>query len=201
MPSKLYLYICISASLTGARQARAESVDSPIRIVGGGLKASAMRTYLKPTLPVLLAAALVAPYSNANAEPIYQNTAIFKKGDCGLKVEDPHISDSLLKKKIVAIKVNVTSTCIYPQQKVTVTVTLFRKGFFGWVAIPAAPETIDKPKPSPFKVEFKKIYFECKSNKRTQYWAKAKATAVIAGQVHNSPEIYSQNNVYLNCGV
>ena len=89
-------------------------MDSPIRIVGGGLKATAMRTYLKPTLLMLLAAALVAPYSNANAEPIYQNTAIFKKGDCGLKVEDPHISDSLLKKKIVAIKVNVTSKCIYP---------------------------------------------------------------------------------------
>ena len=95
----------------------------------------------------------------------------------------------------------VISNVIYPQQKVTVQVTLFRKGFFGWVAKPAKPRTISKPKPSPFKIEFKEIYFECKSTKRTKYWAKARATAIIAGESHNTPDIYSENTAYLNCGL
>jgi len=175
-------------------------VDSPIRIVGGGLKASAMRTYLKPTLPVLLAAALVAPYSNANAEPIYQNTAIFKKGDCGLKVEDPHISDSLLKKKIVAIKVNVTSTCIYPQQKVVFEITLLKKGALGWnVAYPFPAKAIT-PTTSPYKIEYKDSFVKCANTKKTIYMARALAKATIGGKVYISPLVYSNETLPIACG-
>ena len=105
-------------------------------------------------MTLLLGILLLLPVQNAIADPTVSNVVHFNKGDCGLTVEDPHISNSLLKKKIRAVKINLTSTCTYPQDKVTVTVTLYRKGFFGWVALPSKQATIDKPRPSPYKVEF-----------------------------------------------
>ena len=196
----IYVVWRLLASLTGVRLARAKFVDNPIRIVGGDLKASAMRTYLRPTKSLLLAAALVLPYSSAYAEPIYQNSAIFKKGDCGLTVEDPHISDSLLKRKIVAIKVNVTSKCVYPQQKVVFEITLLRKGALGWsVAKPFLPKTLT-PTTSPYKIEYKDSYVVCKNKLKTIYMARALAKATIGGKVYISPLVYSNETLPIACG-
>jgi hypothetical protein len=168
--------------------------------VGGSLKASAMRTYLKSTISCLLAAMILLPYSNANAEPIYQNTSMFKKGDCGLTVEDPHISDSLLKKKIVAIKVNVTSKCVYPQQKVVFEITLLKKGALGWTIVKPFPAKAIAPTTSPYKIESKDSFIVCRNSKKTIYMARALAKATIGGKVYISPLVYSNETPPIACG-
>jgi hypothetical protein len=116
---------------------------------------------------------------------------MFKKGDCGLIVEDPHISDSLLKKKIVAIKVNVTSKCIYPQQKVIFEITLIKKGALGWQVAHSFPAKDISPTTSPFRIKYKDSYVVCKNKLKTIYMARATARATIGGKVYSSPLVYS----------
>ena len=159
-----------------------------------------MNTYLKPAISWFIAATLLLPYSNANADPIYQNTAIFKKGDCGLIVEDPHISNSLLKKEKVAIKVNVTSKCIYPQLKVVFEITLLRKGAFGWSVVKTFPTKTVIPTSSPYKIEYKNSYVECTNTKKTIYLARATARATIGGKIYSSPLVYSNETLPIPCG-
>ena len=73
---------------------------------------------IRNSMTLLLGMLLLLPVQNAVADPIVSNVVQFNKGDCGLTVEDPHISNSLLKKKIRAVKINLTSTCTYTQDKV-----------------------------------------------------------------------------------
>lgn len=187
-------------SLTWGGPEWRESVDNPIQRVWGNLKASAMRTYLKLTISLLIATTFYLPFPNAHAEPIYQNTSMFKKGDCGLIVEDPHISDSLLRKKIVAIKVNVTSKCVYPQQKVVLEISLLKKGALGWrVAKPFLPVTLT-PTTSPYKIEYKDSYVVCKNKLKTIYMARASAKATIGGKIYISPLVYSNETLPIACG-
>lgn len=157
----------------------------------------------KLNIPISTIFALLIPLSmvpNANAEPTYQNSILFKKGDCGLTVEDPHISDSLLKKKIVAIKVNVTSKCIYPQQKVIFEITLLKKGALGWkVAHPFPPKAIS-PTTSPYKIEYKDSYVVCENKIKTIYMARALAKATIGGKLYISPLVYSNETLPIPCG-
>ena len=54
--------------------------------------------------------------------------------------------------------------------------------------------------PSPFKVEVKDAYYKCLNKLKTKYWARARAWALIAGEVHPSPVVYSAKSRILACG-
>lgn len=150
-------------------------------------------------IALALMANLLMP-SEAHADsPVYTN-AIFRPDDCGLTVEDPHISSSKLKKKEVGIKVNVTSTCDYIQQRVEFQIDLLKKGAFGWVHVEHFYREISKPKPSPFKVEIKDAFIACKNFKPTIFLAKASAKVTVGGKIYETPIIYSNQSPLIRCG-
>lgn len=150
------------------------------------------------SLALAMLATLHVPASHA--EPSIYTNAIFQKGDCGLTVEDPHISGSMLKKSQLGIKINVTSICKYPQQKFSADIELLRKGAFGWVSIKHFPVLVEKPEPSPFKIEIKNAFIQCKNTKATIYLARATAQVTIAGKTYVSPLIYSNKTAPIKCG-
>lgn len=139
----------------------------------------------------------------ARSEPVFQNALNFKKGDCGLTVEKPHISKSLLNRKdnpFAGVKVNVYSECIYAQQSVDFQIELLKKGRFGWQSVNKFPYINVKPKVSPFKIEIKDAYVKCISSKKSKYVARASAQVTIGGKIYASPTIYSLESDYINCG-
>ena len=74
-------------------------MDSPIQSVVRSWDYSQMRPIKSiPALTLLILLLSFLPISGTVAEPGNSNIIYFGKGDCGLTVEDPHISDSLLKK-------------------------------------------------------------------------------------------------------
>ena len=143
---------------------------------------------------------IVAAQPTANSLPSKEKELILKKDDCGLLVENPHLSDSLRKKGIKAVKVNVISKCIYVQERIVFNIELLKRGYFGWKIVKSFPRIITKPKPSPFRVEIKDAYVECKNIKPTLYWARAFSTVTIAGKSYSTPLVYSQNNRLFRCG-
>jgi len=138
--------------------------------------------------------------TNVRAEPTYQNAAYFNKGECGLTVEDPHISNSMLKKGRKGIKVNVTSTCIYAQESVIFDIQLLKKGSFGWRVVKSFPKKITYPKGSPFKIERKDAFVECTNNKKTVFMARASSKSRFAGKTYQTPLVYSNETGYISCG-
>ncbi len=175
-------------------------MDSPILLVAGGYKAWRMKT---SHISIFISAALFMQLGLAatvHAEPTYQNAAYFNKGECGLTVEDPHISDSMLKKGRKGMKVNVTSTCIYAQESVIFDIQLLKKGSLGWRVVESFPKKITYPKGSPFKIERKDAFVECTNNKKTIYMARASSKSRFAGKVYQTPLVYSNETGYISCG-
>jgi hypothetical protein len=106
----------------------------------------------------------------------------------------------LLKRKIVAIKINVTSKCVYPQQKVIFEITLLKKGALGWNVVKPFPAKAITPTTSPYKIEYKDSYVVCKNKLKTIYMARASAKATIDGKIYISPLVYSNETLPIACG-
>lgn len=175
-------------------------MDIPVQEVRCELNASSMNNFKRFLTVASVCLILIVDVPSTNAYSSNQYSAIFKKGDCGLTVEDPHISDSLLKKKIVAIKVNVTSNCIYPQQKVVFEISLLRKGTLGWKIVKSFPAKAITPSSSPYKIEYKDSFVVCTNTKKTIYMARATAKATIGGKIYISPLVYSNETPPIACG-
>lgn len=125
---------------------------------------------------------------------------LFTKDDCKLNVENPHISSSILKRNEKAIKANVTSECIYPQQKVIFRIIIQKHSWFGFREVQTFVRPVSNPKPSPFNVTVKDAYITCTNSIRTQYRIVAHAYVWIGG--HPYPSLFGQSEKpqYFNCG-
>ena len=181
-------------------RAQSKPVEIPIGKVPSSYKASCMKPPLiEKVIGITLLLFILFPYSAQAETPAYVNT-IFRNGDCGLFVEDPHISSSKLKNKEVGIKVNVTSKCQYVQQKVEFQIELLKKGALGWVSVKHFSREITKPKPSPFKVEIKDAFIPCSNFKATIFLARASAKVTVGGKIYATPLVYSNQSPPIKCG-
>ena len=152
------------------------------------------------TLALILTCNLPLNAATANAST---SNILFKPNDCRLIIEDAHISNWLLKNKktIRAVKANVTSECEYPQQKVIFKIFLNKKIGGRWVMVQKFTRNITNPKPSPFRVEVKDAWVECKNLKKTRFVVTARSWTTIAGKEYSSLPGVSANEKVLNCGV
>ena len=162
-----------------------------------------MRTSRLMTISAALALVATLDLPASFAEPTIYSNAIYQKGDCMLVVEDAHISKSLLKNKkpVMAVKANVSSNCIYAQQKVIFQIWLYKQIGENKVLVEKFQRTVNSPKPSPFKVEIKDAWVTCKNTQRTKYIVQARSWTFIAGKEYASLVGRSLNDVVLPCGV
>ena len=131
------------------------------------------------------------------------SNVLYFKDDCRLVIEDAHLSKSLLKSKksVTAVKANVSSQCIYSQQKVIFQIWLSKKIGENWVTVQKFTRVVTKPAPSPFNIEVKDAWVECKNSQRTKYLVIARSWTTIAGKEYASKVGRSKNEVELACGV
>jgi hypothetical protein len=150
-------------------------------------------------LPFILVVSVLNP-SSAGAFEV--SPALYVKGDCHLTIENAHISKYLLKRNINpvrAIKANVTSECIYPQQKVIVQIWILKKVNGDWVHVKGFIRFANGPFKSPYKIEFQDSWIACKKRKLTWYLIQARAWVTIGGKEYASEVGVSQNPKQLFC--
>ena len=121
--------------------------------------------------------------------------------NCDLKVNYPHKSTYLFEQyKKLAIKTNVQTICKSPQAEATVWVKLFKIEQSGKTLIKSYPPQKMKGEYSPYVINFKEFFTECKEIKgRVFYQAKARALIKLRNGVVENLEAESNKSLPLNC--
>ncbi|MDP1712892.1 MAG: hypothetical protein Q8K86_10605 [Candidatus Nanopelagicaceae bacterium] len=163
-----------------------------------------MATYLKQfknpiasflVLLILLSWLIAMPSNAATTRPKAP------KASCRIEVDNAHISTSLLKhRKLKYVKVNARSICNVPQQRVTLTVEIYKTGFFGDHLVRRFKTKEYLPESSGLRVEIRDAYERCKNNEETSYFGIAYAKAIIGGRWQYAGRTRSKTIASLNCG-
>ena len=120
---------------------------------------------------------------------------------CFIRVDNPHLSDSIKKQKgFEAVKVNATSKCDKQIRNLSLTVIIYKKGFFRNHEVVVGTFKISELIPAFQKVENKGTWEKCKNRKPSQYFGVAYAKAVINGKYMQTLRVRTDKIVALPCG-
>lgn len=123
------------------------------------------------------------------------------KALCRIEIDNAHISTSLLKhRKIKYVKINARSICNVPQQRVTLTLEIYKTGLFGNHLIRRFKTKEYLPESSGLRVEIKDASEWCKNSEITSYFGIAYAKAIIGGKWQYAGRTRSKSITSLNCG-
>lgn len=163
-----------------------------------------MTTYLKQFKnPIALFAAFLTILPSLFSAPSTAATIRPQapKALCRIEIDNAHISTSLLKhRKIKYVKVNARSICNVPQQRVTLTLEIYKTGLFGNHLIRRFKTKEYLPESSGLRVEIKDASERCKNNEITSYFGIAYAKAIIGGKWQYAGRTRSKSITSLNCG-
>ena len=123
------------------------------------------------------------------------------KTNCNIAVDDPHISDSLMRTRgISAVKINARSRCDKMMNQLVLTVEIYKIGFFhdyrvafGEVKVTGtiSPNTV---------VRNQKTFVECKSSRKSRFYGIAYATALVEGKRKRTLHVLTEHTLPLPCG-
>jgi hypothetical protein len=123
------------------------------------------------------------------------------KASCRIEIDNAHISTSLLKNlKVKYVKVNARSICNVPQQRVTLTVEIYKIGVFGNHFVDSHFTNPSDHRSSGFRVENQNTKALCISSQVTNYFGIAYAKAFIQGKWQYAGRTQSTKVVPLRCG-
>lgn len=107
-----------------------------------------------------------------------------------------------MKKKIGIdyVKANAESKCNRYQEKVTLTIRIFKLGRFGDLFVTQKSTKMNAPQSSGLRIVNEGTMRRCKNNAATSYYAIAFSKAFIDGQWQYAGETRSENIVELKCG-
>jgi hypothetical protein len=154
-------------------------------------------------LPIAFFTAMLAISPLLFSTPVNAATGSPKapKALCRIEIDNAHISTSLLKhRKIKYVKINARSICNVPQQRVTLTLEIYKTGLFGNHLIRRFKTKEYLPESSGLRVEIKDASERCKNNKITNYFGIAYAKAIIGGKWQYAGRTRSKSITSLNCG-
>jgi len=118
---------------------------------------------------------------------------------CFIEVGNAHISTSILEQQgRLAVKVNATSRCNFPQRSVILTVKIFKEGFGAPHLVVQRSTKAEKSNGLVVKNQFTFAY--CKNATKSRYYGVASARAVIRGKNYATPPAWSEKTVELDCG-
>jgi hypothetical protein len=161
-----------------------------------------LNPYLKKIrLSVVLALVLsstLSPKSNSASPTTLPRTS---KATCRIEVDDAHISTSILKNRgIRAVKVNAKSICNVRQERVTLTLEIYKVGKFSNYLMHRTQTNPDSPKSSGLIIRIQDSKVLCINSKSSSYFGIVFSKAFIQGKWQIAGNTRSTNITKLNCG-
>ena len=168
------------------------------------LQSSSMVAHVKLLryLLIFLALTLGFPFS-IDSTPIFATMGEMKapKASCRIEVDNAHISSSILKhRKTRFVKINARSICNLPQQRVLLTLEIYKTGIFDNHLVDRFQTNPIIASSSGLKVEISNAAVRCLNNKTTRYFGIAYSKAIIQGAWQYAGRTRSTYIVPLNCG-
>lgn len=161
-----------------------------------------LNPYLKKIrLSVVLALVLIStlsPTSNSASPTTLLRTP---KATCRIEVDDAHISTSILKNRgIRVVKVNAKSICNIRQERVTLTLEIYKVGKFSNYLMHRTQTNPDSPKSSGLIIRIQDSKVLCINSKSSSYFGIVFSKAFIQGKWQIAGNTRSANITKLNCG-
>lgn len=123
------------------------------------------------------------------------------KASCRIEIDNAHISASLLKnRKLKYVKVNARSICNVYQQRVTLTVEIFKKEKLSNQLVRSFATKEGLSSSSGFVVKMNNAVIRCRNTRETAYYGVAYAKALINGKWQYAGRTYSKSIILLDCG-
>ena len=120
---------------------------------------------------------------------------------CFIRVDNPHLSDSIKRQKgFEAVKVNATSECDKQIRNLSLTVVIYRKGFFRDHKVVIGTLKIPELIPALQKIENKGTWERCKNRKSSRYFGVAYAEAIVNGKYMQTLSARTDKVIALPCG-
>lgn len=161
-----------------------------------------LNPYLKKIrLSVVLALVLsstLSPTSNSASPTTLPRTP---KATCRIEVDDAHISTSILKNRgIRVVKVNAKSICNIRQERVTLTLEIYKVGKFSNYLMHRTQTNPDSPRSSGLIIRIQDSKVLCINSKSSSYFGIVFSKAFIQGKWQIAGNTRSANITKLNCG-
>jgi hypothetical protein len=123
------------------------------------------------------------------------------KASCRIEIDNAHISASLLKnRKLKYLKVNARSICNVYQQRVTLTVEIYKTGKLSNQLVRSFATKEGLSSSSGFVVKMNNAVIRCRNTRETAYYGIAYAKALINGKWQYAGRTYSKSIILLDCG-
>ena len=123
------------------------------------------------------------------------------KAICRIEVDDAHISTSILKNRGVrVVKVNAKSICNVRQERVTLTLEIYKVGKFTNYLMHRSRTNPNSPKSSGLVVKIQDSKVACINSNASSYFGVVYAKAFIQGKWQIAGNTRSTNITKLNCG-
>jgi hypothetical protein len=149
----------------------------------------------------LTAVFLIAPFSNASHSATPAPFPRYPKATCRIEIDDAHISTSLLRNNgIRVVKVNAKSICNVRQERVSLTLEIYKVGRFSNYLTHRSRTNPNSSKSAGLVVKIQDLKVLCINSKASSYFGVAFAKAFIQGKWQYAGKTRSLNVVKLNCG-
>ena len=151
----------------------------------------------KLKLVTILGTSQLVPNVSSAATPKPQEI----KASCRIEIDNAHISASLLKnRKLKYVKVNARSICNVYQQRVTLTVEIYKTGKLSNQLVRSFATKEGLSSSSGFVVKMNNAVVRCRNTRETAYYGIAYAKALINGKWQYAGRTYSKSIILLDCG-
>ena len=123
------------------------------------------------------------------------------KASCRIEIDNAHLSTSLLKnRKLKYLKVNARSICNVYQQRVTLTVEIYKTGKLSNQLVRSFATKEGLSSSSGFVVKMNNAVIRCRNTRETAYYGIAYAKALINGKWQYAGRTYSKSIILLDFG-
>ena len=123
------------------------------------------------------------------------------KPACRIEIDDAHISSSnRIKNGFESVKVNAQSICNFHQQRVDLTVQIYKTTYFGNRLVQTTSTNPLGPSSSGLVVNNFATYASCRNSNMTTYYGVAFSQALIDGRIESAGRTRSVHLKALNCG-
>lgn len=123
------------------------------------------------------------------------------KATCRIEVDDAHISTSILRNSgIRVVKVNAKSICNVRQERVTLTLEIYKVGKFSNYLMHRSQTNPNSSKSSGLIVKIQDAKVLCINSRPNSYFGVVYSKALIQGKWQYAGNTRSVNVVKLNCG-
>ncbi len=161
--------------------------------INSNLKKRSLTIFLITILGILQ----LVPYVSSASTPKPREI----KASCRIEIDNAHISASLLKnRKLKYVKVNARSICNVYQQRVTLTVEIFKTGKLSNQLVKTFSTKEGLPSSSGLVVKMNNAVVRCRNTNQTAYYGIAYAKALINGKWQYAGRTYSKSIILLGCG-